>query len=135
MHILNFSSHPLTAHQSQQLAELLGELQPNLHVHTVSVQLNVTEPLAPQIAALVDQTQAELGWSAEDWQTQQFVVGLPGLAPAAAVLLAELAGRCGYLPTFYRLAARPGAATPVFDVAEVVAAQTVRDAARARRQG
>ena len=134
MYVLNFS-HPLTAHQSQQLAEKLGKLLPDLHVHTVPVQVEITQPLAPQIAALVDRVQAELGWSAEDWQTQQFVLGLPGLAPAAALLLAELGGRCGYLPTFYRLAARPGAATPVFDVVEVVAAQAVRDAARARRQG
>ena len=134
MHIINFS-HPLTAHQSQQLAEKLGKLLPDLHVHTVPVQVEITQPLAPQIAALVDQVQADLGWTADDWQTKPFVIGLPGLAPAAALLLAELAGRCGYLPTFYRLAARPGAATPVFDVIEVVAAQTVRDAARARRQG
>jgi len=86
----------------------------------VPVQVEITQPLAPQIAALVDQTQADLGWSAKDWRRNPFVIGLPGLAPAAAVLMAELAKRCGYLPTFYRLAARPGVVPPVFDVIEIV---------------
>lgn len=124
--VLNFG-HPLTDEQRSQLEGLLDQVVTD--VKSVRCQLDPTQPFEGQIRDLVD----GLGISAGKFQSEAFVVGLPGMAPATAALLAELHGRMGYFPTAYRLAQREGVVPPVFDVAEVMNLQDVRNRARQQR--
>jgi hypothetical protein len=125
MLILNFS-HPLTLEQRAQI-EALADATID-EVRTISVQIDQTEPLEPQITAIVN----NVGLSSEEWQTLSLLINPPGYAPAAFVLLAELHGRIGHFPTLIRLRPKPGATT-VYEVAELLNLQTVREQARTRR--
>jgi hypothetical protein len=61
------------------------------------------------------------------------LVNLPSLNVIAALLLAELHGRCGYFPAVLRLQPIPHTTPPQFAVAEILNLQQVREAARQRR--
>jgi hypothetical protein len=126
MLILNLT-HPLTPDQRAQIAALADTHIEE--VRTIPVQINQIEPLEQQIIAVVN----EVGLSSEEWQTRQLLVNPPGFAPAAFVLLAELHGRMGHFPTLIRLRPKSGPVT-VYEVAELLNLQTVREAARTRRQ-
>ena len=127
MILLNFS-HPLTAEQSSQLEALAG--QALTRVHGEMPQFDDQAPLAGQIEALVDR----VGLTPEQWQVEPLVVRLPGYAPAAAVLLAELHGRMGYFPAMMRLRPVAGAVPVRYEVAEVINLHQVRDRAQRKRQ-
>lgn len=83
----------------------------------------------PQVAALVDQACL----SPAERQTRPLLVNPPSLNFIAAVLLAELHGRCGYFPAMLRLRPVPESAPPRYEVAEIINLQSVRDEARKRR--
>ena len=85
--------------------------------------------MEPQITAIVD----AVGLSSEEWQTRPLLINPPGYAPAAFVLLAELHGRIGHFPSLIRLRPKPGPVTS-YEVAELLNLQTIREAARKRRQ-
>lgn len=125
MLLLNYS-HPLTAEQLAQLAALLGA-EPE--VRRIAVQIDQAQPLAAQIGALADAA----GLTPDDWQTTPLIINLPGFAPAAAALLAELHGRCGGFPTMLRLRPLPDSTPTAYEVAEVINLQTLRERARLRR--
>ena len=125
MLLLNYS-HPLSDEQLAAIAALLGAT-PDLR--TLSVQIDHSQPIGPQVAALVDAS----GLSAEDWQRTQLLVNLPGLASAAACLLAELHGRIGYFPAIVRLRPVSGSIATQYEVAELLNLQAQRDTARTRR--
>ncbi len=125
MLILNFT-HPLTDKQKAQIEALAGAAIDE--VRTIRVQINQEEPLAPQVAALIDTSHL----SPEEWQTRELLINPPGYAPAAFVLLAELHGRIGHFPALIRLRPAPGS-LPSFEVAELLNLQALRDAARSRR--
>ncbi len=125
MLLLNYS-HPLTAEQLAQIAALLGT-EPE--VRRIAVQIDQAQPLAAQVAALTDAA----GLAPDDWQTTPLIVNLPGFAPAAAALLAELHGRCGGFPTMLRLRPLPDSTPTAYEVAEVINLQTLRERARLRR--
>jgi hypothetical protein len=125
MLILNFT-HPLTDKQKAQIEALAGAAIDE--VRTIRVQINQEEPLAPQVTALIDDSQL----SPEEWQTRELLINPPGYAPAAFVLLAELHGRIGHFPALIRLRPTPGS-LPSFEVAELLNLQALRDAARSRR--
>jgi hypothetical protein len=127
MILLNFS-HPLTVEQSSQLEALAGQALTG--VRDEMPQFDNQAPLAAQVEALVDR----VGLTPEQWQAEPFVVRLPGYAPAAAVLLAELHGRMGYFPAMVRLRPVAGAVPVRYEVAEVVNLHQVRDRARRKRQ-
>ena len=74
-----------------------------------------------------------VGLTPEEWQTLPLVVNLPSLNVIAALVIAELHGRCGYSPAVLRLKPVPQTTPPQFAVAEIVNLQTVRDAARQTR--
>ncbi len=97
-------------------------------VRTIPVQINQAEPLEPQIVATVDAA----GISPEEWQTRQLLINPPGYAPAAFVLLAELHGRMGHFPTLVRLRPKSAPVT-LYEVAELLNLQTIREQARHRR--
>ncbi|NJL54898.1 hypothetical protein HC928_06690 [bacterium] len=126
MLLLNFA-HPLTEAQQAQVAALLGELP---EVRRIAVQVDQAQPLVAQVRALVD----GVGLSPDAWQTTPLVINPPGYAPAAAVVLAELHGRIGHFPAMVRL--RPVADTTpmVYEVAEIINVQHVRETARYQRQ-
>ncbi|MDQ2808423.1 MAG: CRISPR-associated protein Csx15 [Chloroflexota bacterium] len=126
MLLLNFA-HPLTDDQVQQVAGLLGATPT---VQTVPTQIDRTQPLGATALALA----AATGLTGQAWQTQTLIVNLPGLAPLAAALLAEIHGRCGYFPPVLNIRPVAGALPPRYEVAEIVNLQALRDQARTRRQ-
>ena len=99
MLVLNFS-HPLTDEHKAQIETLAG--MPIDEVRTIPVQINQSEPLTPQVSAIIDATQL----SAQEWQTHALLINPPGYAPAAFVLLAELHGRTGRDPHIVSLRCR-----------------------------
>lgn len=125
MLILNFS-HPLTQEQRTQIETLANT--PIDEVRTVLVQINQSEPLDAQIVAIVD----SIALASEEWQTRPLLINPPGYAPVAFVLLAELHGRIGHFPSLIRLRPKPGPIT-IFEVAELLNLQAIRQAARKSR--
>lgn len=126
MIVLNFA-HPLTAQHQAAIAALAGRAVER--VIEVPCQVDVEQPLAPQVAALAD----ACGLTSAEWQTLPLVVNPPSLNFIAVVLLAELHGRCGYFPTIVRLRPVPDSTPRQFEVAELLDLQRLRDAARQRR--
>lgn len=121
-------AHPLTAAQRAQIEGLTQQqisrlIEPAVH-------FEVEAPLAGQIAALVD----GLELTPAEWQQAPLLVGLPSLNFAAAGLLAELHGRCGYFPPIARLRPVAGSLPPRYEVAEIMNLQAMRDDARQRRR-
>jgi hypothetical protein len=125
MLLLNFA-HPLTSEQQAQIEALASTTIDE--IRTIAVRIEQGEPLAPQIAALVDAIQL----SSQEWQTRPLLINPPGYAPAGFALLAELHGRIGHFPSLIRLRPKPGAVT-TYEVAELLNLQAVREAARGRR--
>ncbi len=125
MLILNFT-HPLTDEHKTQIKALTN--QPIDAIQTISVQIDQSESLEPQIRAIVD----AVPLTSEEWQTRTLLINPPGYAPAAFVLLAELHGRIGHFPTLIRLRPKSGPVT-TYEVAELLNLQTIRETARTRR--
>ncbi len=123
--LLNFS-RPLTATQQDQIESLAGT--PIDEIRTIPVQIDQSEPLVPQISAIIDATQL----TGEEWQTRALLINPPSYAPAAFALLAELHGRIGHFPSLIRLRPKPGPVT-AYEVAELLNLQMVREDARKRR--
>jgi hypothetical protein len=126
MLLLNFT-HPLPLAQLDRLAEMAG--RPIVDVREHMAQFDHERPFAEQVAALAD----AMGLSPEQWQTEAILVNPPALAPIATVLIAELHGRMGYFPAIVRVRPVAGSTPPVYEVAEIINLQAVRDAARQRR--
>jgi len=124
--IINFG-HPFTEEQLNQLADLMGkEIKV---IHQATVHFLTGSEFVPQAEALIE----ELPLSSEQWQTERLLINLPSLSVIAALLLAGMHGRMGYFPPVIRLRPREGTTPPVFDVAEVLDLNQVREAARKRR--
>lgn len=126
MILLNFS-HPLTADHLAQVEALAG--QPVKRVVDVPVQIDPDGDLAAQVTEFVNR----LGIPPEEWQTLPLLVNLPGYAPAAAVLLAELHGRIGHFPNVLWLRFVEDSVPVQYEVADVLRLQSIRTAARRTR--
>lgn len=126
MILLNFS-HPLTPEHLRQIEMRTGRKVER--VIAVYSQIDPQQPLAQQVTTLVDQA----GLSPAEWQTLPLLINPPSLNFSAAVLLAELHGRCGYFPTHLRLRPVQGSLPPQYEVAEVLDLQALRDGARRKR--
>ena len=126
MLILNFT-HPLTPNQRAQIEALADTTIED--IRTIPIQINQSEPLAPQITAIVD----SIDLSSEEWQTLPLLINPPGYAPAAFVLLAELHGRIGHFPSLIRLRPMANSTPTTYEVAELLNLQTIREEARKRR--
>jgi hypothetical protein len=124
--IVNFS-HPLTEQHLESVRALVGG--PITAVKAVACQFDHERPFAEQARALLD----GVGLSTDEWQTAPLLLNLPSLAPIAAVVLAEVHGRCGYWPPVLRLRPVAGGVPPRFEVAEVIDLQRVREEARKGR--
>lgn len=126
MILLNFS-HSLTAEHLPQTDVLTGRtVERVIELHS---QIDPQQPLARQVTDLVDQA----GLSPAEWQTLPLLINPPSLNFIAIVLLAELHGRCGYFPAHLRLRPTQGSLPPQYEIAEVLDLQTLRDAARRKR--
>ena len=127
IHLINFA-HPITPEQKEQIQAIIND---DMRVIDIKTQLDNDAEFGPQAVALVDQTVEALG-GPEAIQATPIIVSLPGLASAAAAVLAELHGRMGYFPPIVRLRPVPG---PVrrFEVTEIIDIQGLREAARTRR--
>lgn len=126
MHILNFS-HPLASEQVDALAQVVGQNVSSLR--DIKTHFDVTTPFQGQVVALLD----SLDISPNDWQSQAWLIVLPSLNYAAAVMLAELHGRMGHFPAIVRLRPKQGALVTEFEIAEVVNLESIRQTARTRR--
>ena len=126
MIVVNYS-HPLAVHQRGQVEAACGSRIDR--VIEVPVHCDHGESFAAQATDLIDAA----GLSATEWQSLPILVVLPSLAPVAAACLAELHGRIGCFPAVLRLRPRAGAVPAVFDVAEVIDLQRLREESRARR--
>jgi len=126
MIVVNFS-HPLAPHQRADLEVACG--RPIERVIDVPVQCDHAEPFGLQATRVVDAARL----TPTEWQSLPILVVPPSLAAIAAACLAEIHGRMGCFPAIVRLRPRPDAVPPVFDVAEVIDLQRVREAARSRR--
>ncbi len=126
MIILNFA-HPLTPRQLDQIATLAGSAPER--VQDIRSQFDLEQSLHHQIVHLLD----TLEISTQQWQTGGWLIVLPSLNYAAAVLLAELHGRMGHFPAILRLRPVAGALVTEYDVAEIINLEAVRAEARTRR--
>ncbi|HNT54728.1 MAG TPA: CRISPR-associated protein Csx15 [Anaerolineaceae bacterium] len=124
--LLNYS-HPLTPEQHAQIETLAGQTLDR--ILDLPSQVDPTQPLPPQIKSLLDQ--AEL--TPLEWQTLPLLVILPALNFSAAVMLAEIHARMGHFPAIVRLRPVPNTIPIIYQVAELIDLQTVRDQARTDR--
>ena len=124
--VLNFA-RPLTHTQLVQLQGLLEVLPEVIDLPGIPVQFTNNRPLAEQVVEILDSA----GLTLEEWASLSFIVNLPGFAPAASAVLAEIHGRSGHFPHVIRMTPSPEDSA-VYNVTEVVKLQNVRDAARAR---
>ena len=126
MKIVNFA-HPLTPAQLEDLQARFGlSIE---EVISVPTQFDPALPFGEQAIALVDR----VGLSSDEWQTEPPLVNLPSLSIIAALVLAGIEGRSGHLPAVVRLRPVADAATPRFEVAEVLNLYLHRNEARQKR--
>lgn len=127
MIILNFS-HPLTDAQRIQIETITQ--QSIVDVLDISVQFDNTKNYPDQIRELLN----HLGIPAQKWQTIPVLINPPGYTPAALTLIAELHGRVGYFPAIIRVRPIPDSTPTVYEVAEIINLQSVRETARLKRR-
>jgi hypothetical protein len=127
MILLNFS-HPLTDDQLAQVEAMTGKSV--AEVRGEMAEFDHQAPFAEQVRALA----GCVGLSPEEWQTMPLLVNLPGYAPGAAALLAELHGRMGHFPAVLRLSPMEGSVLAHYEVAEVINLRYIRDQARKERR-
>ena len=127
MIIVNFS-HPLTELQRLRLGELTGTPEP-MRVLDVLAQFDDQAPFAEQAAQLI----AAVPLSTREWQTEPILVVPPALNFIAAAVLADLHGRMGYFPSIARVRPVPDTMPRIFEVAEIVDLQSIRERARLAR--
>lgn len=126
MILINFT-HPL-ANDDLDEVEKLTNLKLE-KVIEIRVQFSLDQPFAQQSIALIDQ----VGFSSREWQTKKILINPPSLNYITAAVLAEIHGRAGYFPPIVRLKPVLDSLPPVFEVAEIINLQKIRDDARRRR--
>ena len=124
--VLNFHQ-PLTSPNHEQLEKATQARVVEIIVPFSGLPIRLSEDrsFVEEARRLADEMQL----TPEEWRTLPLVVNLPGLAPLAALLLAELQGRMSRLPTIIRMRPVPNDRT-VFEVADVIELQRVRDSAQ-----
>lgn len=127
MIVVNFA-HPLLEEQVATIGNLCGATISR--VIAAPAHFDQSRGFADQAAALVEAA----GLSAEEWQTERFVIVPPSLAAIACLVVAEVHGRAGYFVPIARLSPRREAVPPVFDIVEIIDLAKQREAARERRR-
>lgn len=127
MVLLNFG-HLLTSEQIKATEGIIG--QGFDAIIDVMVRLDLDQPFQPQIEGIFDSVIGHL-----NLESESYLINLPRLSDASAVVLAILHGRCGYSPPILRLKRMKDTVPPRYTVAEIVNLQAVRDKARIQRTG
>lgn len=123
--VLNFS-HPITVEQQYAIATIVG--QPVDRVIDIPSQLDLGADVESQVSTIV----GSCGLTSDQWQTRPILVNLPALSASAGVVLSEISGRCGHLPSIL-LVRRADGLAPKYEVAGIVNLQQVRDKSRRNR--
>jgi hypothetical protein len=126
MIFINFG-HPLRQELIEEIRESSGKLIDSLL--EITPQFNHEISFEAQLVDLVERT----GLSSKDWQTSEILINPPTHPLIALGLIAELHGRMGYFPAVVRLKPREGATPPIFDLAEIINLQGLRENARKQR--
>ena len=127
MHILNFA-YPITDLQLEQINTLLKP-QTVEEVYNIPVQFDPTVNFQPQLETLL----SAIPLTTEELQSLPILINLPSLNSIAVMLLTSLHGRMGYFPSILRLRSKPNQTPPVFEVAEIINLQALRDQSRLGR--
>jgi len=125
IHLLNFT-RALTLEQSTQVEITLGKRLGQ--VFNLPIDFDDTRPYGPQCVAVAER----VGLTKHEWETLPIVVNPPGFVPGALALLSELHGRMGYFPAVVRLRPVAGSTLRIYEFAEIINLQALRDAARER---
>lgn len=126
MLIINFS-HSLTPAQLVQIEAHAKQLV--TQVTEIPVQFDDQQDFEPQLQKLL----AQLDLRPVARQGQGILLVLPALNWIAAMLVAEWHGRMGHFPSIVRLRPVPDQTPRVYEVAEIVDLQQLRDQAREER--
>lgn len=126
MIILNLAE-PLSAEDASAIAALAGRRLRG--VQSFQPKFSDDLPLAPQVRNFVDL----MGYSPKDWQTMSMVICLPQDPVAAALFVAEVAGRRGRTPTIVRF--RTDANTGKREPSELISLHEVRKEAQQAQKG
>jgi hypothetical protein len=124
MIILNFS-HPLTDAHLQSIARLTKQEEVP-QVIDLPVKFDSSQPFIPQLESLAQ----TLPLTSRELQTLPILVNLPALNHIAALLIAYLHGVTGHFPSIIRLNPAPDSTPTVFEVAEIINLQSLRDETR-----
>lgn len=127
MHILNFA-YPITDLQLEQINTLLKP-QTVEEVYNIPVQFDPTVNFQPQLETLL----SAIPLTTEELQSLPLLINLPSLNSIAVMLLTSLHGRMGYFPSILRLRSKPNQTPPIFEVAEIINLQALRDYSRLER--
>lgn len=119
--IINFT-HKLS---SQQLADQFSGALPRVIDIPVQIIDFASRPFADQIRDIVDVS----GFTADQWQSEDFIVNVAGMSPATAGILAEIHGRSGHFPKMLLMER----GTERYHIAGIQDLQAIREAARNRR--
>ena len=125
MILLNFS-HPITSAQRAQIEALTGQAI----AQSIDAMPHFEEQQDHQ-----DRLALPLGWRQCDLRQQRLHLGRKGLLSLnfIAAALAEAYGRIGYFPPVVRTRPVAGSTPRLYEVAEIINLQVLRDAARERR--
>lgn len=126
MILLNFS-HPLSAEQLLIAESLVSSKFSS--IIDIKTHLNHQTSFPSQVKKLV----SDISLTSQQWQNSKILVVPPSLSIISCILLSELHGRMGYFPAVLRVKPVPGSTPPVFEPAEVLNLQAIRDASRENR--
>jgi hypothetical protein len=110
--IYNYS-HPVTPEQLDELATMFSVEAKDIEITSISVQIDHSKQLAPQIKAL-------LPTDDRGSATERLWIIPPGYSPAAAVLVTEMLHEYGGFVHMIRLRPVAGSTPTKYEVAEVI---------------
>ena len=126
MILLNFS-HPLSAEQLLIVESLVSSKFTS--IIDIKTHLDHQTSFPSQVKKLV----GDITLTSQQWQNSKILLVPPSLSIISCILLSELHGRMGYFPAVLRVKPVPGSTPPVFEPAEVLNLQAIRDASRENR--
>ena len=126
MILLNFS-HPLSAEQLLIAESLVSSKFTS--IIDIKTHLDHQTSFPSQVKKLV----SDISLTSQQWQNSKILLVPPSLSIVSCILLSELHGRMGYFPAVLRVKPVPGSTPPVFEPAEVLNLQAIRDASRENR--
>ena len=126
MILLNFS-HPLSAEQLLIAESLVSSKFTS--IIDIKTHLDHQTSFPSQVKKLV----GDITLTSQQWQNSKILLVPPSLSIVSCILLSDLHGRMGYFPAVLRVKPVPGSTPPVFEPAEVLNLQAIRDASRENR--